>query len=128
MKPLATNRRVLAWLRVLPYENSSTKLSLLHSILYAILVVFLAIGFPAAALFFLKFVKNNLVESLYAIFQIIVYFPLVNGTIIVLLKRQKVLGIFQSLMEIYNESKLFIFDYYTYILRETITLLYFLYE
>lgn len=105
MTPLAVNRKVLAWLLVLPYEDTRTKLRFLHSILYAILVAFLVVGFAASVIFFLKYVNTNLVDSLYAFFQIISCFPLVNAIFIVLLKREKILGIFQSLTKIYDDSE-----------------------
>lgn len=59
----------------------------------------------ASAIFFLKFVSVDLNQSLYAMFQIAAYTNVTYIYIAAFLLRHKITAVFDSLTEIYEESK-----------------------
>lgn len=110
MKPLVTNQWILTWFYVFP-AGIAVKWSniLLSTTIFLIISLLSLICIALNVDYFLKFLKIDLEESLFALYQIAVGLMMANAIIVIFLSRHKLVNIFKSLDEIYKISMNFFY-------------------
>lgn len=106
MDPLPTCRRVLTWICVLPAIQFTSKwekgMHLSFSFVNCLCIVIVTTGSVG---YFWKYVQIDLEESLYALYQVAAYIPLINGIIVTFLLRNQITSIFKNLSKIHESGK-----------------------
>lgn len=107
MKPLATNRQVLTWLCICPSDQNTSALKKTFFTILALVSFALVFSFLVSSIvFFLKNVSIDLENGLYALVQIACSFDSVYMFAVVFISRKKINRFLQTLVTIYEESKL----------------------
>lgn len=103
MKPMETNQKMLTMLSVLPSDRATGKWKRVLNIIFpaAVLIAHLC-AIVASALFFEKFVSEDLDRAIFAILQIGGHLNMVYMLVIALILRHRINGIFGSLTAIYK--------------------------
>lgn len=115
MRPLETNKSILKWLSISPSVETADKW---HRIAYFMLSIsifvahFLAV--TAGGLRISKFVSINLEEAILSLYNTIASFTTLYQSIVIIFLRHKFDAIFNTLSNIYDESKKRIFKIIRY--------------
>lgn len=106
MEPLATTRKALQWLCILPAdENASIREKIIHVACSTGLIV-IEISFVASSgAFVWENVSTNLEEALHGVFQITASIGLNYMLISGIVYQRKIAAMFQTLSNLYEESK-----------------------
>lgn len=108
MIPLATNRRVLAWLCVYYDDEQIEKPEQLMQ--YRAFALFIfgmnVVGFAVSVAYFVKFVSIDFNDSLFALLQAFGGGNMIYISGITYMSRQKICNIFKTISTIYAERKL----------------------
>lgn len=106
MKPLVTNRRVLTWFCICPFDPNT---SVLKKTFFGILTLFLFAsalsGAISSIVFFVHNVSIDLENSLYSVLQIAANSNLSYLYLVAFFSREKISLFLATLEEIYQESK-----------------------
>lgn len=106
MKPLATNRRVLTWLCICPFDQDA---SIVKRTFFIILALFqfalVSSASVSSIIFFVNNLSVDLEGCLYAVFQIAAYSGLSYMWVVAFTLRKKINQSFGTLDAIYEESK-----------------------
>lgn len=106
MKPLETNQRVLIWLGVLRApDTTNIFMKIFHILTTFIAFSIVLTSLSASVTFFLRYVRIDLEESLYALFQIASFSGLSYIIMFAFVMRNRTNVIFDKLTQIYNECK-----------------------
>lgn len=109
MKPLETNRQVLTWLCILPADETAGKFKKWICIAFSCSLITTSVcGFISSSAFMLKFWSTNLIDCLYALFQVAANVSALYMMMIAYNLRHKVAALFDRLTEIYYASKKFV--------------------
>lgn len=104
MKPLETNRRVLMWLGLYPFDNTLNKRYKVCFIIVGSLIFAVALSACISSeIFVMKHVTNNLEDSLYAIGQILIYWNVLYLMMFALVQRDKIVVIIENLTKIHDK-------------------------
>lgn len=106
MCPLESLRHVMTWIYIHPSDEDTSKLR--KSIYASIAVVYILLSFITfygSAAYFWEWISVDFKVAFYAIWQIILSVLLFYGMVIMILSRQKIKEAFETLSDIYNESK-----------------------
>lgn len=106
MTPLETTQQVLMWLCIVPLDNlNARKKRKILNIVFSLTVGLLLIAqLIASATFCRKHISTDLQISLYAIHQLLAWFPMLYIFIIVFLSRREITAILIELSNIYDTS------------------------
>lgn len=105
MTPLQTSQRMLKWFCILPPDESTSKIqATIHSVFALLNCASVICVIAASFSYFWKFVQTDLSESLYAIYQVAAFIPLMNGLSVTFLQRRNITNIFVKLSEIYEKG------------------------
>lgn len=106
MKPFATNRQVLTWFCVCPFDQSTI---ILKKMFFIIVTLFLFAsvfsGAVSSIVFFVNNLSIDLKNSFYCIFQIAAFSNLSYLYIVAFVSRKKIYAFLTTFDEIYKESK-----------------------
>lgn len=107
MKPLATNRRILTWLCVCPFDRDT---SIVEKMFFIILTLFLfalvSSALVSSIVFFANNVSVDIESSLYALVEIAAYSGLLYMLMVVFILRKRINRFLGTLETIYDESEL----------------------
>lgn len=107
MKPLVTNQRILRWFCVFPTNETIKLREKISYVLFTSIALAVTVGaIVSSGAFFVKHLRTDFKESLYALFQVVSLFGSVNAILAILLSRRKLDTIFTQLSTIYKERKL----------------------
>lgn len=113
MQPLETNQRTLTWLYAFPSNEGATKWEKIsYFMVTASVIVAHFCAMISGGFFIAKFVSIDLEVAIYSLFHTIAFSNMFYKSIITVLLRHKLQGIFKSLSKIYNESKINILTFY----------------
>lgn len=106
MKPLATNRRVLTWFCVCPFDrNTSVQKKTFFAILSSALFIIGITKLVSSIIFFAKNISIDLEGCLYAVFQVAAYSGLLYSWMIAFILRKKIEHALETLEAICEESR-----------------------
>lgn len=111
MKPLKTSQQIFALLCAHPTEEDNEKLpKICYSIFSATVFTLLLTAVVSSIAYFVKFVSIDLESSLYALFQIVATWPMLNGMSIVFFMKFKMRALFENLQNVYEKCWYFFFE------------------
>ncbi|XP_055309901.1 odorant receptor 47a-like [Sitodiplosis mosellana] len=103
MIPLKTTQRVLMWLCIVSFDNKFSMKAKIRSIALSFAVGGMIFAqLVASATFFLKFHSTDLESSLYAVYQIFAWMPILYIFAIALLSRRKITAVLAEMTNIYD--------------------------
>lgn len=106
MKALIINQRLLVWLYFCSDDEFHGKWKKLARLIFGLSVHLISTScFPASLAYVLKYLHINLVESLFALFQIATSSGCIYFTVHAFLFRHRFARLFKTLSDIYDESK-----------------------
>lgn len=112
IRPLAMNRRILAWLGAYSLDETAGTCKKFAYILFTFIIFLVSVcALSSSAIFFGQYVSVSLEDSLYALFQICAYLSMGYVIIITPFLRQKIKMILKTLTEIHKSSKRFFFSF-----------------
>lgn len=105
-EPLATIRKVLKWLCILPAREATSKHKKLIYIVFSVSILTISIcGFTSSLIFIVKYFSTNLEDCLYALFQVSGNISNLYMVLIAFILRHRIAALFERLWEIYDASK-----------------------
>lgn len=106
MEPIASNRRVLTWLCLCPFDPSTSTWKRAFFVISTIFLFASEVGaFISSIIFFVKNVSNDLEGSLYAVFQFVAFTGLIYMSIVAFILRKRINMFLGTLSTIYEESE-----------------------
>lgn len=106
MEPMATARKVLTWLCIVPADEETTKFKkLIYIACTSALMVSTICGFLTSSAFIIKFMSTNLEDCLYALIQICATVGDTYMMLVAFILRHKIAALFDRLAAIYRASK-----------------------
>lgn len=106
MKALITNHRLLVWIYFCSDDDFHGKWTKLARIVFSLGVFLISFScFPASLAYVIKFLETNLEESLFALFQVATSSGCIYFSIHAYFYRYRFAQLFETLSEIYAESK-----------------------
>lgn len=107
MRPLESLRHVMTWIYIHPADEDTSKLrKFIYASIAVVYILLSFIAFYGSAAYFWEWISVDFKVAFYAIWQIILSVLLFYGLVIMILSRQKIKEAFETLSDIYNESKI----------------------
>lgn len=106
MVPLETTQRILKWYCVIPSDPLTSRWERsAHFALTCMTIVCNWIVIGSSVAFCVKYMLTDMINCLYALFQIMAALPMTNAIIATFFLRQRIAGIFGKLSKIYEIGK-----------------------
>lgn len=108
MKALELNRHIFAWLCICPVTDTTNRIMVCYRAkLSGCMILIECVAGVVSALFIYKNVSIDLVNCLYATFQVAALFGVIYMWVIAFVLRNKIIEIFSELQQIHDTSKNF---------------------
>lgn len=103
--PLELLQKGLGWLCVFPSAKADSTIDKIARVVFTIIVFFANLcALLASATFVYKFISTDMQRSLYALLQMGSFFIMTYTIVVAFFVRDKIIGIFEKLSEIYRAS------------------------
>lgn len=106
MDLLTTNKKVFTWLCAYPTNGNASKQKIIQYVAFTMtMLIGLICAFSSCVLYFTRYLSTDLTESLYAVYQMNVFFSAIYVIIYSIISRRKIYAMVNNLSSIYDESK-----------------------
>lgn len=109
MKPLKMAQRVFVWLSICPCDAKNEWKRMFYIIFSLTVGGMLFAQLVTSGLYFMEFHSEDLESSLYAIYQIFAWMPILYIYVGAFMSRHRIRNVLTGMEEIYDKSKHFFF-------------------